>query len=29
MMLRPDDQPEVKGCKAAIFCRTKVWTRVR
>jgi len=29
MTLGPDDKPEVKGCKAAIFCRTKVWTRAR
>lgn len=29
MTLRPDGKLEVKGCKAAIFCRTKVWTRAR
>jgi uncharacterized protein (DUF2147 family) len=29
LTLRPDGKLEVKGCKAAIFCRTKVWTRVR
>ncbi|MBB5705215.1 DUF2147 domain-containing protein [Sphingopyxis panaciterrulae] len=27
--LRADGKLEVTGCKAAIFCRTKVWTRVR
>ncbi len=29
LTLRPDGKLEVKGCKAAIFCRTKVWTRSR
>lgn len=29
LTLRKDGKLEVKGCKAAIFCRTKVWTRVR
>ncbi|HEX2812602.1 MAG TPA: DUF2147 domain-containing protein [Sphingopyxis sp.] len=29
MTLRPDGKLEVKGCKVAIFCRTKVWTRAR
>lgn len=29
LTLRGDGKLEVKGCKAAIFCRTKVWTRVR
>lgn len=29
LALRADSKLEVKGCKAAIFCRTKVWTRVR
>ena len=29
LTLRPDGKLEVKGCKAAIFCRTKVWTRAR
>ena len=29
MTLRADGKLEVKGCKAAIFCRTKIWTRVR
>ncbi|RXZ65036.1 DUF2147 domain-containing protein [Pelagerythrobacter rhizovicinus] len=29
LTLRRDGKLEVKGCKAAIFCRTKVWTRVR
>lgn len=29
LTLRVDGKLEVKGCKAAIFCRTKVWTRVR
>lgn len=29
LTLRADGKLEVKGCKAAIFCRTKVWTRVR
>lgn len=27
LTLRGDGKLEVKGCKAAIFCRTKVWTR--
>src|SRR3546814_6575124 len=27
LTLRADGKLEVKGCKAAIFCRTKVWTR--
>jgi uncharacterized protein (DUF2147 family) len=26
--LRTDGALEVKGCKAAIFCRTKIWKRV-
>lgn len=29
LTLRSDGKLEVKGCKAAIFCRTKIWTRVR
>ena len=29
LTLRDDGKLEVKGCKAAIFCRTKVWTRAR
>ena len=29
LTLRSDGKLEVKGCKAAIFCRTKVWTRAR
>ena len=29
LALRRDGKLEVKGCVAAIFCRTKVWTRVR
>ncbi|MGI9360719.1 MAG: DUF2147 domain-containing protein [Parasphingorhabdus sp.] len=29
LTLREDGKLEVKGCKVAIFCRTKVWTRVR
>ncbi len=29
LTLRADGNLEVKGCKAAIFCRTKVWTRIR
>ncbi|PQM26622.1 DUF2147 domain-containing protein [Sphingopyxis lindanitolerans] len=29
LTLRPDGKLEVKGCKAKIFCRTKVWTRAR
>lgn len=29
LTLRADGKLEVKGCKAAIFCRTKIWTRVR
>lgn len=29
LTLRGDGKLEVKGCKAAIFCRTKIWTRVR
>ena len=29
LTLRGDGKLEVKGCKAAIFCRTKVWTRAR
>ncbi|WP_067105539.1 DUF2147 domain-containing protein [Sphingopyxis granuli] len=29
LTLRANRKLEVKGCKAAIFCRTKVWTRVR
>lgn len=29
LTLRPDGKLEVKGCKAAVFCRTKVWTRFR
>ncbi|MCW0199899.1 DUF2147 domain-containing protein [Sphingopyxis sp.] len=29
LTLRADDKLEVKGCKAAIFCRTKIWTRAR
>lgn len=29
LTLRGDGKLEVKGCVAAIFCRTKVWTRVR
>src|SRR3546814_14649887 len=29
LTLRADGKLEVKGCKAVIFCRTKVWTRVR
>ena len=29
LTLRADGKLEVKGCKAAIFCRTKVWTRIR
>jgi len=29
LTLRADGKLEVKGCKAAIFCRTKLWTRVR
>lgn len=29
LTLRRDGKLEVKGCKAAIFCRTKVWTRLR
>lgn len=29
LTLRRDGKLEVKGCVAAIFCRTKVWTRVR
>lgn len=28
LKLRPDGRLELKGC-VAIFCRTKVWTRVR
>lgn len=28
LTLRADGKLEVKGCKAAIFCRTKIWTRV-
>lgn len=29
LTLRADGKLEVKGCKGAIFCRTKVWTRAR
>lgn len=29
LTLRPGGKLEVKGCKAVIFCRTKVWTRAR
>lgn len=29
LTLRSDGKLEVKGCKAAIFCRTKVWSRAR
>ncbi|MEC9067326.1 MAG: DUF2147 domain-containing protein [Pseudomonadota bacterium] len=29
LTLRADGKLEVKGCKAAIFCRTKTWTRLR
>ena len=29
LTLRADGKLEVKGCKAVIFCRTKLWTRVR
>lgn len=29
LTLRADGKLEVKGCKAAIFCRTKLWTRAR
>ncbi|SBV32272.1 conserved exported protein of unknown function [uncultured Sphingopyxis sp.] len=29
LILREDGKLEVKGCRAAIFCRTKIWTRVR
>lgn len=29
LTLRADGKLEVKGCKAVIFCRTKVWTRIR
>jgi uncharacterized protein (DUF2147 family) len=29
LTLRADGKLEVKGCKAAIFCRTKIWTRAR
>ncbi|MEW4469075.1 DUF2147 domain-containing protein, partial [Parasphingorhabdus sp. JC815] len=29
LTLRKDGKLEVKGCKAAIFCRTKLWTRVK
>lgn len=29
LTLRADGKLEVKGCKAAIFCRTKIWTRQR
>ena len=29
LTLRKDGKLEVKGCVAAIFCRTKVWTRIR
>lgn len=29
LTLRVDGKLEVKGCKAAIFCRTNVWTRAR
>lgn len=29
LTLRGDGKLEVKGCKAAIFCRTKVWTRAK
>jgi len=29
LTLRPDGKLEVKGCKAAIFCRTKTWTPLR
>ncbi|HEY9090724.1 DUF2147 domain-containing protein [Parasphingorhabdus sp.] len=29
LTLRADGKLEVKGCKAAIFCKTKMWTRVR
>ena len=29
LTLRADGKLEVKGCKAAIFCRTNIWTRVR
>lgn len=28
LTLRADGKLEVKGCKAALFCRTKVWTRL-
>ncbi|WP_447752123.1 DUF2147 domain-containing protein [Sphingopyxis fribergensis] len=28
LTLRPDGKLEAKGCKAAIFCRTKIWRRV-
>lgn len=28
LSLRADGKLEVKGCKAAIFCRTKIWSRV-
>lgn len=28
LKLRADGKLEVKGCKASIFCRTKVWSRV-
>jgi uncharacterized protein (DUF2147 family) len=28
LTLRADGKLEVKGCKAAILCRTKIWTRV-
>ncbi len=29
LTLRADGKLEVKGCKAAIFCRTKIWSRAR
>jgi uncharacterized protein (DUF2147 family) len=29
LTLRADGKLEVKGCKAALFCQTKVWTRAR
>ncbi|APW73094.1 DUF2147 domain-containing protein [Sphingopyxis sp. MG] len=29
LTLRADGKLEVKGCKAAVFCRTKVWSRAR
>lgn len=28
LTLRADGKLEVKGCKAVLFCRTKVWTRL-